>query len=339
MSSIYGIDISNNNGNVDLSSVAKAGVKYIYMKATEGSSFKDKYLDGFYNQCKKYNLKAGAYHFLVGTSSPESQAENFYNKIKNYSWDLIPMLDVETNFTNLDNYVIRFIVKFRQLSNLDLGLYSYSSFIPYLTNIQNSIKDMKFWEANYNGKPWNLKSNFFTGRVGHQYTDKGSFGTFTGDCNVFTENALLTANKKGEWICKDNKWWYKHSDGSYTSNGWEKIDNKWYLFDKDGWMLYSWQYSSGGNWYYLGHENDGAMKIGWLLQDNHWYYLNKDGAMVKGWNKIDNEWYYFDSNGVMLTGWIKDNNKDYLLYSNGKMAHDTIAYGYKFDSKGVATKL
>ena len=29
------------------------------------------------------NLKVGFYHFLVKTSSPETQAENFYNKIKN----------------------------------------------------------------------------------------------------------------------------------------------------------------------------------------------------------------------------------------------------------------
>ncbi|WP_304941470.1 N-acetylmuramoyl-L-alanine amidase [Clostridium butyricum] len=144
---------------------------------------------------------------------------------------------------------------------------------------------------------------------------------------------------KGEWILDNTGWWYKHSDGSYTKDGWEKIDNKWYLFNAQGYMLYSWQYSNGGNWYYLGAEDDGAMKTGWVLTDNKWYYMNCDGAMQIGWQKIDNEWYYFDSSGAMQTGWIKDNGKDYLLYSNGAMAHDTIVYGYRFDSKGVATKI
>lgn len=33
----------------------------------------------------------------------------------------------------------------------------------------------------------------------------------------------------------------KNSDGSYTQNGWEKINNKWYLFDSQGYMLYDWK--------------------------------------------------------------------------------------------------
>ncbi|MFR2890849.1 MAG: surface protein PspC, partial [Clostridium butyricum] len=39
------------------------------------------------------------------------------------------------------------------------------------------------------------------------------------------------------------------------------------------------------------------------------------------------------------TGWIKDYGKDYLLYSNGVMVHDTVLYGYRFESNGVATKI
>lgn len=150
----------------------------------------------------------------------------------------------------------------------------------------------------------------------------------------------LTSNSiKGEWILDNTGWWYKHSDGSYTKDGWEKIDNKWYLFDKEGYMTYSWQYSNGGNWYYLGSNNDGSMKTGWVLTGGKWYYMNSDGAMQVGWQKIDNEWYYFNNTGEMCTGWIKDNNKDYLLYSSGIMVHDTELYGYKFDSNGVAIKL
>jgi len=25
----------------------------------------------------------------------------------------------------------------------------------------------------------------------------------------------------GSWIKSDSRWWYKHSDGSYTRNGWK----------------------------------------------------------------------------------------------------------------------
>ena len=104
-------------------------------------------------------------------------------------------------------------------------------------------------------------------------------------------------------------------------------------------MLYGWQWSDGGNWYFLGGRNDGAMKTGWVLTDGKWYYFNSQGAMQVGWVKINGQWYYFNSNGEMMTGWIEYKGKDYLLYSNGQMAHDTEIYGYKFDSNGVATKI
>lgn len=343
MGYIKGIDISNNNGSIDFSSVARDGVEYVYMKATEGATFKDSRMEGFYNQCKSNDLKVGAYHFLVGTSTPEAQVQNFYSKIKDCDWDLVPMMDVETNFNGLSDYVERFISAFKQLSPLTLGIYSYTSFINYITDAKETIKDMPFWEANYNNNPWNLPSNFFTNRIGHQYTEKGYISGVRGQCDVnsFTDGALIdNVTKSGEWIIKNSKWWYRHDDGSYTKNGWEKIDGKWYLFDSDGWMLYDWK-KNGNNWYYLGRSNDGSMKSGWLLQNNKWYYLgdSDDGAMKTGWQKIDDKWYYFDTSGAMQTGWIKDGDKYYCLYSSGEMIASTVAYGYRFDSNGVAIKL
>lgn len=144
---------------------------------------------------------------------------------------------------------------------------------------------------------------------------------------------------KGSWMLDNTGWWYKHTDGTYTKGGWEKIDNKWYLFDSRGYMLYGWQYSSADNWYYLGNASDGSMKTGWILTDNKWHYLSSDGAMQLGWQKINNQWYYFDNSGAMKTGWIKVDGKDYLLFSNGIMAHDCKLYGYTINGQGIATKI
>ena len=149
----------------------------------------------------------------------------------------------------------------------------------------------------------------------------------------------------GEWVFnpQKNKWWYKHSNGTFTKDGWEKINNKWYLFDSEGWMLYDWKYVDS-KWYYLNPVSDGTqgeMKTGWIFDKNYskWYYCDEVGAMKLGWQKINNEWYYFDTSGAMQTGWIKDGGKDYMLYSTGEMVSNIDYVGYRFTSDGVANKL
>lgn len=195
---IKGINISNNDKNIDLNSVANAGGEYVYLKATEGSTFKDPYVDTYYNQCKNLGMKVGVYHYLVSTSTPEEQARNFYEVICQYDWDLIPMLDVEVNFDGLQDYIKRFKSEFNRLSSLKLGIYSYTSFInKYLSNADKEIYKMPLWEANYNGKPWNgVGKNKFKILVGHQYsTDKyvkEYIGNFNGDINEFNDKALIS---------------------------------------------------------------------------------------------------------------------------------------------------
>ena len=87
--------------------------------------------------------------------------------------------------------------------------------------------------------------------------------------------------------------------------------------------------------------DDGAMKTGWVYDKNYkkWYYLNESGVMQAGWVEVEGNWYYLDNTQAMQTGWIKDNGEDYCLYSDGSMIHDCTAYGYSFDSSGVATKI
>jgi len=344
MSYIKGIDISNNNGSIDFKAVAVDGVGIVYLKASEGTTMQDSTLASFYTEAKAQGLKVGAYHFLVGTSEPETQAANFYAQIKDYDWDCVPMMDVETNFTGLADYVIRFIAAFNALSPLTLGIYSYTSFIEYLADAEATIKDMPFWEANYDNDPWNLPTNtIFTNRVGHQYTETGSISGVSEGCDVdsFTEGIYsdATTSTAGAWTETNNKWWYKHTDGTYSKSAWEKIDGKWYYFDSEGYMAYDWK-EDGNNWYLLGHADDGAMKTGWNKTGGKWYYFDlTTGAMQTGWLKIDGEWYYLGTDGAMKTGWISDGGKDYCCYSYGAMISNCDLYGYRFDTNGVATKI
>lgn len=194
---VKGINISNNDGRIDLSSPSESGCRYVYIKATEGATYEDSYMNDYYKQCKELKMKVGAYHYLVNTSTPEEQAENFYNMISKYDWDLIPMLDVEVKFDGLEDYIKRFKAAFNKYSPLKLGIYSYTSFIKQnLNDADPEIYDMPLWEANYNGQPWqDVGNNKFTDLVGHQYSTRkhiGEYiGNFNGDINEFNEGCLI----------------------------------------------------------------------------------------------------------------------------------------------------
>lgn len=93
---------------------------------------------------------------------------------------------------------------------------------------------------------------------------------------------------KDEWIhASDGRWWYRHADGSYTRDGWERIDEEWYHFDADGWMQTGWiQY--GSNWYYLSEWREG--------------YAAPEGHMVHGgvYADLTGRCYAFWGDGRMV---------------------------------------
>ena len=104
------------------------------------------------------------------------------------------------------------------------------------------------------------------------------------------------AASKGSWIQSSGRWWYRHNNGSYTTNGWELIDSTWYYFDSSGWMKTGWV-KTGGSWYYL--NSSGAMKTGWVKTGGLWYYLNSSGAMQTGWFSVSGKWYYAYGSGAL----------------------------------------
>lgn len=126
------------------------------------------------------------------------------------------------------------------------------------------------------------------------------------------------------WVQDSTGWWYKHADGSYTTNNWEQINGVWYYFDASGYILTGWQ-KIDGKWYYMNEEHDGAygaMKKGWQYINGNWFYLRNDGSMIENdWYKDGETWYWFKEGGYMARNemlWI--GNELYAFLDNGHMA-------------------
>ena len=140
----------------------------------------------------------------------------------------------------------------------------------------------------------------------------GNHKTKNENTNSGQKNGVNHSQYFGSWIQSNGRWWFKHNDGSYTSNGWEKINGVWYRFDNSGWMQTGWV--KDGSWYYL--DSSGAMKTGWLKDNGSWYYLQDSGAMKTGWMKVSGKWYYAYSSGALA---INTTTPDgYRVNANGE---------------------
>ncbi|MBE5973336.1 MAG: hypothetical protein E7251_01915 [Paenibacillaceae bacterium] len=116
----------------------------------------------------------------------------------------------------------------------------------------------------------------------------------------------------GTWAQTGNGKWIFASDRTYTDE-WAYISNpfatgdqekaSWFRFDRDGFMVTSWQTDADGNIFYLRTATDGTQ-----------------GQMLTGWQNIEGAWYYFNS--------VSDGTK-------GKLLTNTITPdGYIVNEKG-----
>jgi GH25 family lysozyme M1 (1,4-beta-N-acetylmuramidase) len=107
-SAIHGQDVSSHNENIDWSAQKSAGSQFVYVKATEGYSWKSPTFSSQYKGASKVGLIRGGYHYArPDTSGPEEQVENFLNGGGGWTADgktLIGLLDIEATSGKPDNY-------------------------------------------------------------------------------------------------------------------------------------------------------------------------------------------------------------------------------------------
>lgn len=111
---VYGIDVSRHQGDIDWNQLALycdsegkvfaakptekkylQPVFFVYVKATEGATVKDRTFDIRMTEAERHGITKGAYHFLRLGSPVEEQIKNFTETANWSEGDLPPALDVE----------------------------------------------------------------------------------------------------------------------------------------------------------------------------------------------------------------------------------------------------
>lgn len=227
----------------------------------------------------------------------------------------------------------------------------------------NDVVEVKNGLYKENGKVYFYENDVaITGIV----NDNGTFYYVNADGNV-----------KTGWVNDQNHWYFVNNDAT-CKQGWYKYYGKWYYldandetypssaitnqakeingikyhFDENGaiktgwindddhWYFYDGNASLVSGWYkYYGKwyylNAYGSMLTGWINVKGTWYYMDASGAMCTGWKQIAGTWYYLHSGGNMAIGWLKDNNQWYYLNSSGAMLHDTYFEAFYFTSSGA----
>jgi lysozyme len=140
--SVKGIDVSHHQGVVDWTSVAGDGIRFVYLKATEGSDFQDERFETNRKGAAAAGLACGAYHYFTLKSSGMAQAQNFIRTVPKEGLTLPPAIDLEMWGNSADRPSVQefqseltvFMDRMRRAYGTEPVIYSSSDFIhAYLT--------------------------------------------------------------------------------------------------------------------------------------------------------------------------------------------------------------
>lgn len=199
MASYRGIDVSNWSGRINWRAVADSGVEVVIIQASEGTFYRDPYLQEFYDGATENGLKVGFYHFFNPNSSgtPAQQARYFVDTIRGLHSDCKLVLDLEQT-GGLSNYeltrrAVEFLEEVKSYSGLDTAVYTYAYFAEH--NLYNGlgISDYPLWIAQLReGGP--LPNQIWGSRhAGWQYSDTGRVSGISAnvDLDIFYDEMFL----------------------------------------------------------------------------------------------------------------------------------------------------
>jgi lysozyme len=97
---VHGTDVSKYQGDIDWKAVADSGVKFVWIKATEGGDRADEKFTANWTGAKSVGLPHGAYHFVYWCRPPMEEMTWFEQNAPVEDDALPPVLDVEATPTS-----------------------------------------------------------------------------------------------------------------------------------------------------------------------------------------------------------------------------------------------
>ncbi|MFI6346658.1 lysozyme [Streptomyces sp. NPDC050560] len=191
-----GVDVSSHQGNVNWRSLWNSGVKWAYVKATEGTSYRNGNFTQQYNGSYNTGMIRGSYHFATpDTTTGRAQANYFVDHGGGWSKDgktLPGVLDIEWNpygascygksDAQMVSWIRDFVNTYRSRTGRDPVIYTATSWWKDCTGNSSAFSKVNpLWVARYSGSIGELPKGWDFHTI-WQYT---STGKTVGDHNHF----------------------------------------------------------------------------------------------------------------------------------------------------------
>src|SRR5512134_1042315 len=98
MATVPGIDVSYWDAGIDWPKVRATGQRFVFVKATESTTYKDPTFDDNWFVAKSAGVLRGVYHSFLCIVDAKKQADYFIDYVESISdlGELPPVLDLET---------------------------------------------------------------------------------------------------------------------------------------------------------------------------------------------------------------------------------------------------
>ncbi len=195
---LYGIDVSKWQGSINWAAVAADGVKFAFIRASDGTGYIDEYFHQNWEQAKQNGITVGAYQFFRPNQNPTAQAELLLEMMGTLGpEDLPPVIDVEATGGLGPGAIASAISEWLSVVEPAVGAkpFVYTSPGWWNGNVNSpDFGDLPLWVAHW-GTNCPSMPNGWSDFVFHQTSDSGSVGGLSPvDENVFNGDAAALDN-------------------------------------------------------------------------------------------------------------------------------------------------
>lgn len=199
-SSLHGIDISKWQGKIDFRRVKDAGIRVVYIKATQGTSYIDPDFERNYRDAEKEGLSIGFYHYVTARTAAEArnEARFFAAHINGKTQHAKPTMDFEDfgdlTRTEIREIALQFLISLEQETHHKPVIYS-DAFNASHNFADDRLREYPLWIADYGVERPDME-NIWHHWSGWQYTDHGRIDGIAGDVDEdrFRKDILLDAD-------------------------------------------------------------------------------------------------------------------------------------------------